>query len=72
MSDCEGFDMRAWEAWFSGGNKGYVAWLDFSIKTRELAEKHYRRNAEWMKDKGVHDDVVKMFKEKFEKDKNKT
>ena len=59
--------MRLCEAWLTGGNEGFIKLLDVLIKTREAAVRFYKREKKWLKDVGVHEEVVEWFKEKFKK-----
>ena len=63
--------MRLCEAWLNGGAEGFVKMVDVLIKSRETAIDFYKREKQWLIDVGVHDEVVKLFRQKFEKDKNK-
>ena len=59
--------LRLCEAWLNGGNEGFIKMVDVLIKSRETAIEFYKREKKWLKDVGVHDDVVELFKEKFKK-----
>lgn len=54
---------------FLRSEEAFLKMLDFAFVSRKGAEDYYRQNKQWLKEVGVHDEVVELFKKKFEKQK---
>lgn len=53
---------------FLRSEEAFLKMLDFAFKTYEGAANYYKENEKWLREVGIHDEVVELFKEKFKKE----